>query len=148
MSINDASNNARRYGTANDSMSVEEFAKASHNTRLSMNDILIPNLKEMCDRLEGKDKCLICETIHALENLKNESNNGSGSLWMILIFLICFGFDSDFSKIDLGILAKVLDGTMNEKKEKREKTDDISTACCCCGGPVLENYNPTKEETK
>lgn len=86
----------------------------------NINDILISNLKDLFDRVEGKDKCLICETIHVLENSK--ANESDGNFWIVLLFLIFFGFNNSskplFDEGFLKIMQEVLEKRNSENEEE------------------------------
>ena len=86
----------------------------------SLKEMVIYRLKEMIDRVEVKDKCTICETIHILEQ-PDDNRWSNNSLWTLLIFLIFFGFGNDVNLFDLEIISKVLNESITNSKESEKE---------------------------
>lgn len=116
---------------------------------------VIHRLNELCDKFEGSDKNRIRDAIDALENPNNERDDGG--LWLILFFLVLFGF-----KFDGNSWLYSLNDLINNRKGMEEETKQSMSCCdisrddlcgfpvsqdevndapitCCCGGPVIED---------
>lgn len=83
-----------------------------------LKNAIIYRLKGLCDKLEGADKCTICETIHFLESSNEEKKDGS--LWLVLLFLIFFGFSNNFPSFDFETFSKILKDSANKAKEEED----------------------------
>ena len=78
---------------------------------------VIYKLKQLYDKVEGDDKCTICEAIHILETPSDEKKDNS--LWIMLIFFIFLGFSSDPAPFEL--ISKILNDSISKSKEEEEK---------------------------
>lgn len=75
---------------------------------------VIHRLNELCDKFEGSDKITIRDAIDILEKPNNERDDGG--LWLILFFLILFGF-----KFDGSSWLFELNELINSQKEMEEE---------------------------
>ena len=80
--------------------------------------LVVMRLKEMIERTEGPDKCVICEAIHQLE--QPSDSKFDGSIWMIRIFCLIFGGFGGKS-LDLELISKILNSSVNKEKEEETK---------------------------
>lgn len=83
-----------------------------------LKNAVLYKLKDLCDKLEGADKCTICETIHILESPNDEKKDNS--LWMMLLFFIIFGFGADPIPFDFETFSKILNNSETKTNEEEE----------------------------
>lgn len=86
---------------------------------MSAKDMVVMRLKELINRTEGSDKCTICEAIRQLETPPEDHWNGSW--WMILLFLIFFGYGNNSTSFDFETFKKIFEN-MNDTTNSEEES--------------------------
>lgn len=111
--------NDTNYGTMNDGMSVEEFIKTSNCFDAEEKSLNV-RLQLLMNKLSGDDRCTVCEAIRTLEKSQNKGTNGN--YWIVLLFLIFFGFNDNsksfFDEEFLKIMQEVLEKRNSENEEE------------------------------
>lgn len=106
------------FGTDKDSISLDEFSKTYNHFKMS-NSSLHFKLYELMQRLDGADKCTVCEAMRELD--KSADGGWNGSFWILLIFLIFSGFGNNSNFFDLEAFSKVLNESIAKAKESDEE---------------------------
>lgn len=89
------------------------------NDPMFLKNAVIFRLKSMYDHLSGADKCTVCEAIHLLEQPTDAGWNGS--MWMLLLFLIIFGFGNNSNLFDFETISNILNESIAKSKTSNEE---------------------------
>lgn len=100
----------------NDTAEIPEF-----NSKMPSESLMVAmNLRGLIDKLEGEDRCVVCQAIKQLEKSHNDS---SWCMWLFpIIFLLLGNFD--MSAINLELLAKSYLKTIGKFPEESEKKEE------------------------
>lgn len=86
---------------------------------LTEKEMAAANLRVLMSKLEGDDRCVACHAAKLLE--QKDSSSFDGSMWVVLIFLLCFGFDGSDSQI---FSSDFLDVYLKYLQDKENSADD------------------------
>lgn len=78
------------------------------------------NLRVLMSKLEGDDKCVACHAAKLLE--QKDSSSFDGSIWIVLIFLLCFGFGGSNSQIFSGDFMDIYLKYLQDKENSIDET--------------------------
>lgn len=81
-------------------------------------DGCLMNLHTLMDKLEGDDKCVVCNAIKQLEECSKSSNDNW--YWPMLIMALGFGWGSNGNPINWDAIAKAYLDTSTKTKEEEK----------------------------
>lgn len=99
----------------NDTAEIPEFDSKMPSESL----MAAMNLRELINKLEGEDRCVVCQ---AIKELEKKDTNSSWSAWLFPIIFLLFG-NFDMSAINLELLAKSYLKTIGKFPEESEKEE-------------------------